>query len=90
MKLQHDKPLSSFAFNFNLRRYSVEGAWSEVQRLAMVAGGADIIAGAALHDPAWGVLHVRRTCEVRRHKYCSPRHRIPFDARNEGSLPYTC
>jgi hypothetical protein len=37
----------NFAFNFNL------GHYSSVQRLAMVAGGADIIAGAALHDPTW-------------------------------------
>ena len=45
MKLQYDQPLSNFAFNFNLRRYSTDAAAARKDRAR--AGKAEAAAAAA-------------------------------------------
>ena len=40
MKLQCDEPLSSFAFNFNLRRYIMGPGLAQASRQSVAAGGA--------------------------------------------------
>ena len=50
MKLQYDEPLSNFAFDFNLRRYTKAAAQAATEQLAPAQIGATAEAG-------WDKLH---------------------------------
>jgi hypothetical protein len=111
LKLPHDEPLSSFAFEFNLRRFNlVERLKSmmketvRVQHEVSTVGPADItshhitshhitpyhitshhITSHHITSPPTARLHhlpVHRRGPTR---YCSPRHRTPFDSKNDCS-----
>ena len=65
LKLKHDELLSTFAFKFNLRPYTMCVMYCIVQ-----FGKTALISAISVAEPD---IH------------CSPRHRLPFNSRNEGS-----
>ena len=60
LKLKHDKPLSSFAFNFNLRRYIVD-VESYAVLAAQLAGLGHAVVLMATTEPAIEVGRCRST-----------------------------
>jgi hypothetical protein len=92
----YDEPLSSFAFNFNLRRYTTDipdvGA-GHVDAAVRLLDRHDVVFGPAM-DGGYYLLGVKRheaeggggsSDGVWPGSYCSQRHRMPCVLRNEGS-----
>jgi hypothetical protein len=68
LKLKYDEPLSEFAFKFNLRRYSKDRLSIMVVLFSLGNVGGRLAAGAA------------SDLVVGSGRYCSPRHRMPFES----------
>jgi len=78
---------SNFAFNFNLRLYSVAAALGEAAAAVETARDetrdAAAAFSAALTLRAWW-MHARHA--VRPGMRCPPRHRMPFNSRNDNAI----
>ena len=87
MKLEYHRLLSTFAFIVNVRHYTTVTAGTPNLR-----GTSDLSAElnaryARTRGYAFYQYHDSMVPKhmVRTHGYCSPRHRMPLDSRNEGS-----
>jgi hypothetical protein len=63
LKLKYDKPLSNFAFKFNLRRYTMVGRAVEADEPLMDAG-LDSLSGRGLHSSTFRI-NVSIFCGIR-------------------------